>query len=74
MPISVAAPPQRVPVFSGFDYVTIDEARHRAYAAHSASKRLLIVDTSDGKVFGQVDVGPMHGLAVDPRDRRRLHR
>src|SRR3984957_12379085 len=66
MPISVAAPPQRVPVFSGFDYVTIDEARHRAYAAHTASKRLLIVDTSDGKVSGQVDVGPMHGLAVDP--------
>jgi DNA-binding beta-propeller fold protein YncE len=66
MPISIAAPPQRVPIFSGFDYVAVDEARHRAYAAHSASQRLLIVDTRSGKVLGQVDVGPMHGVAVDP--------
>jgi DNA-binding beta-propeller fold protein YncE len=66
LPIAVAAPPQAVPVFTGFDYVTIDEARHRAYAAHTASKRLLIVDTAAGTVTGQVDVGPMHGSAVDP--------
>lgn len=66
MPILVAAPPQRVPVFSGFDYVTVDELRHRAYAAHTASKRLLIVDTNTGRVLSQVDVGPMHGVAVDP--------
>ena len=66
MPISVAAPPQPVAIFSGFDYVTIDELHHRAYAAHPASKRLLVVDTSSGKVLAQVDVGPMHGVAVDP--------
>lgn len=66
MPIAVAAPPQRVPIFSGFDYVTVDELRHRAYAAHTASKRLLVVDTTSGKVLAQVDVGPMHGVAVDP--------
>jgi len=66
MPIAVAAPPENVPVFSGFDYVTVDQARHRAYAAHTASKRLLIVDTTTGKVSGQVDVGPMHGVVVDP--------
>jgi hypothetical protein len=66
VPIAVAAPPQPVQIFSGFDYVTIDEARHRAYAAHTASKRLLIVDTTTGNVTGQVDVGPMHGSAVDP--------
>ena len=66
MPIAAAAPPESVPVFSGFDYVRIDEARHRAYAAHTASKRLLIVDTTSGKVTGQVDVGPMHGVVVDP--------
>jgi len=64
MPI-IAAPPERVPIFSGFDYVTVDEVRHRAYAAHTSSKRLLIVDTGNGKVLGQVDVGPMHGVAVD---------
>ncbi|HEV3090560.1 MAG TPA: hypothetical protein VGX91_03850 [Candidatus Cybelea sp.] len=66
MPIVPAAPPQSVQVFSGFDYVTVDEAHHRAFAAHTASKRLLVVDTSSGKVLGQVDVGPMHGVAVDP--------
>ncbi len=66
MPITVAAPPQPVQRFSGFDYVTVDELRHRAYAAHTASQRLLVVDTSSGKVLDQVDVGPMHGVAVDP--------
>ncbi len=66
MPIIVAAPPQPVAIFSGFDYVTIDEPHHRAYAAHPASKRLLVVDTSSGKALAQVDVGPMHGVAVDP--------
>ena len=65
MPI-VAMPPERVPIFSGFDYVTIDEARHRVYAAHTASRRLLVVDSTSGKVVAQVVVGPMHGSAVDP--------
>ncbi|MBV8343531.1 MAG: YncE family protein, partial [Candidatus Eremiobacteraeota bacterium] len=66
MPITVAAPPQRVQVFSGFDYVTVDEARRRAYAAHTRSDRLLVVDARTGKVLAQIDVGPMHGVAVDP--------
>jgi hypothetical protein len=66
MPISAAAPPERVPIYSGFDYVAVDELRHRAYAAHTASKRLLIVNEGDGRVLAQVNVGPMHGLAVDP--------
>ncbi len=65
MPIAITAPPQRVQIFSGFDYVTVDEARHRAYAAHTRSDRLLIVDTRSGKVLAQVDVGPMHGVAVE---------
>ena len=67
MPIVVAAPPQPVPIFSGFDYVTVDEAHHRVYAAHSSSKRLLIVDATNGRVLGQVDVGPMHGVVVDAK-------
>jgi DNA-binding beta-propeller fold protein YncE len=66
MPLVATAPPQPVPVFSGFDYVTVDEARHRAYAAHTRSDRLLIVDATTGKVTAQVDVGPMHGVAVEP--------
>jgi hypothetical protein len=67
MPI-IASPPVAVPIFSGFDYVTVDETRHRVFAAHTASKRLLIVDSSTGKVTTQVDVGPMHGVAFDPAD------
>ncbi len=66
MPIATAASPQPVPIFSGFDYVTVDELNHRVYAAHSKSNRLLIVDARSGRVEGQVDVGPMHGVKVDP--------
>lgn len=59
-------PPQSVPVYSGFDYVTVDAQRRRVYAAHTGSQRLLVVDADTGKVVGQVRVGQMHGLAVDP--------
>ena len=61
-----ALPPQAVPVFSGFDYVTVDAQRRRVYAAHGGSKALLIVDADTGKLLGQVRVGPMAGSAVDP--------
>ena len=67
MPTIVADPPARVPVYSGFDYMTGDEARHRVFAAHTRSNRLLIVDTAAGALYGQVQVGPMHGVAVDPQ-------
>lgn len=66
MPIVPIAPPQSVPVFSGFDYVTVDAQRRRVYAAHTGSRSLLIVDADAGTVIGQVRVGPMHGVAVDP--------
>ena len=66
MPVTVAAPPQHVPIFSGFDYVAVDEQRHRAYAAHTMSRRLLVIDSVSGRVLAQVEVGPMHGVAVDP--------
>jgi DNA-binding beta-propeller fold protein YncE len=59
-------PPQPVPILSGFDYVTVDAQRRRVYAAHTGSKALLIVDADSGKVLGQVEVGPLHGVAVDP--------
>ena len=64
--LTAALPPQPVPVFSGFDYVTIDAQRRRVYAAHGGSKALLIVDADSGKVIGQVRVGPMAGSAVEP--------
>jgi DNA-binding beta-propeller fold protein YncE len=63
--LTPALPPQPVPVFSGFDYVTIDATHRRVYAAHGGSKALLIVDTDSGKVLGQVRVGPMAGSAPD---------
>ncbi len=66
MTIAAAAPPVRVPIYSGFDYVAVDEARGRIYAAHTSSQRLLIVDAKTGAVTGQVRVGPMHGVVVDP--------
>jgi hypothetical protein len=59
-------PPQRVPILSGFDYVTVDAQRRRVYAAHTGSQALLIVDADSGRIVGQVKVGPMHGVAVDP--------
>ena len=66
MPLVVAAPPQSVPSYGHFDYVTVDQRRDRVYAAHTSAERLLIVDGASGRVRGQVDVGPMHGVAVEP--------
>lgn len=63
--LTPSLPPQPVPVFSGFDYVTVDAQRRRIYAAHGGSRALLIVDADSGKVLGQVRVGPMAGVAVD---------
>ena len=62
------APPQAVPIYSGFDYVTVDAPRHRVYAAHGGSRALLIVDATSGKVLGQVRVGRMAGVAVNGED------
>jgi hypothetical protein len=64
--LTAISPPQPVPVYSGFDYVAVDAQRRRVYAAHGGSKTLLVVDADSGKVIGQVPVGPMHGVAVDP--------
>lgn len=66
MPILPVAPPQPVPIYSGFDYVTVDAAHRRVYAAHSGSDALLVVDADNGSVVGQVRTGPIHGVAVDP--------
>jgi DNA-binding beta-propeller fold protein YncE len=63
---AAVAPPAPVPVYSGFDYVTVDAQRRRVYAAHTGSRALLIVNADSGEVLGQVRVGPMHGVAVDP--------
>jgi hypothetical protein len=59
-------PPAHVQMLSGFDYVTADATRHRIYAAHTGSGALLVVNADSGAILTQVEVGPMHGLAVDP--------
>jgi len=66
MPILPVTPPQPIVTSGGFDYVTVDSARRRVYAAHGGASQLLIVDANDGKVLGLVTVGEMHGVAVDP--------
>lgn len=68
MPIVPFIPPQAVATGArhGFDYVTVDAQRRRVYAAHSGNASLLIVNADTGKVLGQVRVGPMAGVAVNP--------
>jgi DNA-binding beta-propeller fold protein YncE len=66
VPVLVALPPHSVPIVSRFDYVAIDPVRRRVYAAHTGSQTLLVADGVNGEVLGQIDVGPMHGVAVDP--------
>jgi len=68
VPTLISTPPHTVPIVSGFDYVAVDAKRARVYAAHTGSQTLLVVDGVSGKVLGQVDVGPMHGVAIDPND------
>lgn len=57
------APPVPVPMMGGFDYVTVDAAHRRVYAAHTGAGALLIVDADSGAVIHQIKVGPMHGVA-----------
>jgi hypothetical protein len=63
MPLLPIAPPVPVPVAGGFDYVTVDAAHRRVYAAHTGASSLLIVDADTGAVLQQIKVGPMHGVA-----------
>jgi DNA-binding beta-propeller fold protein YncE len=57
------APPVPVPLTGGFDYVTVDAAHRRVYAAHTGASSLLVVDADTGTVLHQIKVGPMHGVA-----------
>ena len=58
-------PPLPVPLAGGFDYVTVDAAHRRVYAAHIGARSLLIVDADTGTVLHQITVGPMHGVAYN---------
>ncbi len=63
--ITIVGKPQTVPEFGRFDYVAVDARRSRVYAAHTSSERLLVVDAKKNAVLRQIQVGPMHGVAVD---------
>jgi DNA-binding beta-propeller fold protein YncE len=49
----------------GFDYVTVDAAHRRVYAAHTGASTLLVVDADSGTILHQIKVGPMHGVAYN---------
>jgi DNA-binding beta-propeller fold protein YncE len=66
MPIVPVTQAQPVTPGGGLDYVAVDAARRRVYAAHGGGGGLLIADADSGKVLGIVKVGPMAGVAVDP--------
>lgn len=66
MPIVPAMPPQTLASKGGFDYVNVDSANRRVYAAHGGASSLLIVNADTGKVLGEVKVGAMAGNAIDP--------
>lgn len=67
MPLAPALPPQTLTSSGGFDYVTVDATRRRVYAAHGGAKSLLVVNADTGKILGEVAVGRMAGVAVDPQ-------
>ena len=50
----------------GWDYLTMDSAAHRLYLSHG--NVVMVVDTVQDKVVGQIDDTPgVHGLAVAPK-------
>lgn len=65
MPIVAVTQPVPVDPAGGFDYITIDSARGRVYAAHPGGGGLLIADADTGDQIAVVPVGPMAGVAVD---------
>jgi DNA-binding beta-propeller fold protein YncE len=65
VPIVAVTQPVPVSPAGGFDYVTIDSARGKVYAAHPGGGGLMIADSDTGNVIGVVPVGPMAGVAVD---------
>jgi DNA-binding beta-propeller fold protein YncE len=65
VPIVAVTQPVPVDPAGGFDYITVDSARGRVYAAHPGGGGLLIADADTGDQIAVVPVGPMAGVAVD---------
>ncbi len=51
----------------GFDWMLVDQARHRLYAAHGGTKTLAVLDLKTQKLQ-QIAVGEVSGAAVDASD------
>src|SRR6185503_17139189 len=49
-----------------FDYMEVDAANHRLFAAHKGTGTLEAVDLKSGKALAAVAVGEAQGVAVDP--------
>ncbi len=48
----------------GWDYLSVDAATHRLYAAHAT--HLVVIDTRSDRVVGRIDDTPgVHGIAID---------
>jgi len=65
VPIVPVTQAQPISPGGGFDYVAIDAARGRVYAAHAGGNGLMIADADTGNLIGIVPVGPMAGIALD---------
>jgi DNA-binding beta-propeller fold protein YncE len=65
--VPIVAVTQPVPVSQpgGFDYVAVDSARGKVYAAHPGGGGLLVADADTGNEIAIIPVGSMHGLAID---------
>ncbi|MEO9169557.1 MAG: hypothetical protein ABI278_00090 [Candidatus Aquilonibacter sp.] len=68
MPLVPAMPPQTLTSTGGFDYVNVDAANRRVYAAHGGAGALLILDADTGHILGEVKVGDVAGSAINPAD------
>ncbi len=66
MPILPVAPPVTITPPGGFDYVTVDAVRRRAYAAQPGAQTLVVIDMKTGDVLKKIHVGHAHGVAVNP--------
>lgn len=53
----------------GFDWMLVDQARHRLYAAHGGTKTLAVLDLKTQKLQ-QIAVGEVSGAAVDASDNK----
>jgi DNA-binding beta-propeller fold protein YncE len=63
-----AEPPLTLPgKVARFDYMEVDTDNDRLLAAHSAAGSLAVVDLKTGKLLTAIEVGEVHGVAIDSK-------